>query len=48
MQPGEDVYVDDRAIDSYIKRLRRKFEAQDVKFDRIETLYGVGYRFKEE
>jgi two-component system response regulator ChvI len=45
---GEEVYVDDRAIDSYIKRLRRKFEAHDVKFDMIETLYGVGYRFKEE
>ena len=45
---GEEVYVDDRAIDSYIKRLRRKFEAHDVEFDMIETLYGVGYRFKEE
>jgi len=45
---GEDVYVDDRAIDSYIKRLRRKFKAHDVEFDMIETLYGVGYRFKEE
>ncbi len=45
---GEEVYVDDRAIDSYIKRLRRKFKAHDVEFDMIETLYGVGYRFKEE
>jgi two-component system response regulator ChvI len=45
---GEEVYVDDRAIDSYVKRLRRKFEALDVEFDMIETLYGVGYRFKEE
>ena len=45
---GEDVYVEDRAIDSYIKRLRRKFEAQHADFDMIETLYGVGYRFKEE
>jgi two-component system response regulator ChvI len=44
---GEEVYVDDRAIDSYVKRLRRKFEALDVDFDMIETLYGVGYRFKE-
>jgi two-component system response regulator ChvI len=45
---GEDVYVDDRAIDSYVKRLRRKFKAHDLDFDMIETLYGVGYRFKEE
>ena len=45
---GEDVYVDDRAIDSYVKRLRRKFEAHDAEFDMIETLYGVGYRFKEQ
>jgi two-component system response regulator ChvI len=44
----EEVYVDDRAIDSYIKRLRRKFKAHDAEFDMIETLYGVGYRFKEE
>jgi two-component system response regulator ChvI len=40
--------VDDRAIDSYIKRLRKKFKVLDVDFDMIETLYGVGYRFKEE
>jgi two-component system response regulator ChvI len=45
---GEEVYVDDRAIDTYIKRLRRKFEAHDAEFDMIETLYGVGYRFKEQ
>ena len=45
---GEVVDVDDRVIDTYIKRLRRKFEAPDSEFDMIETLYGVGYRFKEE
>jgi two-component system response regulator ChvI len=45
---GEEVDVDDRVIDTYIKRLRRKFEARDSEFDMIETLYGVGYRFKEE
>jgi two-component system, OmpR family, response regulator ChvI len=44
----EEVYVDDRTIDSHIKRLRRKFKAHDVEFDMIETLYGIGYRFKEE
>jgi two-component system response regulator ChvI len=43
----DQVYVDDRTIDSHIKRLRKKFRAVDDTFDRIETLYGVGYRFKE-
>ncbi len=44
----DDVYVDDRTIDSHIKRVRRKFRAVDPEFDAIETLYGVGYRFGEE
>jgi two-component system, OmpR family, response regulator ChvI len=44
----DDVYVDDRTIDSHIKRLRRKFRAVDPQFKAIETLYGVGYRFGEE
>jgi two-component system response regulator ChvI len=44
----DDVYVDDRTIDSHIKRLRRKFRQVDSGFDAIETLYGVGYRFAEE
>ncbi len=44
----DDVYVDDRTIDSHIKRIRRKFRATDGEFDAIETLYGVGYRFGEE
>jgi two-component system response regulator ChvI len=43
----DQVYVDDRTIDSHIKRLRKKFKASDDDFDMIETLYGVGYRFKE-
>ncbi|HSM19175.1 MAG TPA: response regulator transcription factor [Hyphomicrobiales bacterium] len=43
----DQVYVDDRTIDSHIKRLRKKFKAVDSSFDVIETLYGVGYRFKE-
>ena len=43
----DQVYVDDRTIDSHIKRLRKKFKAVDNDFDMIETLYGVGYRFKE-
>ena len=43
----EDVYVDDRTIDSHIKRLRKKFKVVDTDFEMIETLYGVGYRFKE-
>ncbi len=44
---GEHVYVDDRTIDSHIKRLRKKFKAVDSAFSQIETLYGVGYRYKE-
>lgn len=43
----EQVYVDDRTIDSHIKRLRKKFKAVDESFEMIETLYGVGYRFRE-
>jgi two-component system response regulator ChvI len=43
----EQVYVDDRTIDSHIKRLRKKFKMADEDFDMIETLYGVGYRFRE-
>src|SRR3974377_2172247 len=43
----DQVYVDDRTIDSHVKRLRKKFIASDNEFDMIETLYGVGYRFKE-
>ena len=44
----DDVYVDDRTIDSHIKRIRRKFRTVDSEFDAIESLYGVGYRFGEE
>jgi len=44
----DQVYVDDRTIDSHIKRLRRKFKLADKEFDAIETLYGVGYRFRDE
>jgi two-component system response regulator ChvI len=44
---GESIYVDDRTIDSHIKRLRKKFKAVDDEFNHIETLYGVGYRYKE-
>ncbi len=44
---NDDVYVDDRTIDSHIKRLRKKFRKVDNEFDGIETLYGVGYRYSE-
>jgi two-component system response regulator ChvI len=44
---GENIYVDDRTIDSHIKRMRRKFREIDDEFNHIETLYGVGYRYKE-
>lgn len=43
---GESSYVDDRAIDSHIKRLRRKFRLVDDGFREIETMYGVGYRYR--
>lgn len=44
---GENIYVDDRTIDSHIKRLRKKFKAIDAEFNQIETLYGVGYRYRD-
>ena len=44
----DDIYVDDRTIDSHIKRVRRKFREADPVFDAIETLYGAGYRFSDE
>ena len=45
---GENIYVDDRTIDSHIKRVRKKFKAIDTNFDQIETLYGVGYKYSEK
>ncbi len=42
-----DAYVSDRTIDSHIKRVRRKFEEVDETFERVETVYGLGYRWKE-
>ena len=45
---GEHIYVDDRTIDSHIKRLRKKFREIDDDFNHIETLYGVGYRYRED
>jgi two-component system, OmpR family, response regulator ChvI len=44
---SDDIYVDDRTIDSHIKRLRKKFRVVDDEFKGIETLYGVGYRFSD-
>jgi len=44
---GEHIYVDDRTIDSHVKRLRKKFKAVDTDFAQIETLYGVGYRYRD-
>ncbi len=43
----DQIYVDDRTIDSHIKRLRKKFRKTDKEFDGIETLYGVGYKYRE-
>ena len=44
----DQVYVDDRTIDSHIKRLRKKMRTADDDFSAIETLYGIGYRYNEE
>ncbi len=44
---GDSIYVDDRTIDSHIKRVRKKFRQVDDSFNHIETLYGVGYRYRE-
>jgi two-component system response regulator ChvI len=44
---GENIYVDDRTIDSHIKRVRKKFRQVDDTFNQFETLYGIGYRYKE-
>jgi len=45
---GENIYVDDRTIDSHVKRVRKKFRQTDDEFNHIETLYGIGYRYKEQ
>ena len=45
---GQNIHVDDRTIDSHIKRVRRKFKEIDQQFEKIETLYGVGYKYKED
>jgi two-component system response regulator ChvI len=45
---GENIYVDDRTVDSHIKRIRKKFRVVDPAFAQIETLYGVGYKYREE
>ncbi len=44
---GETTYVDDRTIDSHVKRIRKKFRSVDDDFNQIETLYGIGYRYKD-
>ena len=43
----DDVFVDDRTVDSHIKRLRRKIRSADPEFGAIETLYGAGYSFSD-
>ncbi|WP_336980267.1 response regulator transcription factor [Altererythrobacter fulvus] len=43
----DDVFVDDRTVDSHIKRMRRKFRSVDPEFSSIETLYGAGYSFSD-
>ena len=43
----DDVFVDDRTVDSHIKRMRRKFRSVDNTFGAIDTLYGAGYSFTD-
>ncbi len=43
----ENTFVDDRTIDSHIKRVRKKFREVDPNFASIETKYGVGYRYNQ-
>jgi two-component system response regulator ChvI len=43
----EGDYMDERTIDSHMKRMRKKFKAHDTEFDMIQTVYGIGYSFKE-
>ncbi len=45
---GESIYVDDRTVDSHIKRIRQKFKKIDNDFNHIETIYGIGYKYKED
>jgi two-component system response regulator ChvI len=45
---GDNIYVDDRTIDSHVKRIRKKFKALEDDFDCIETLYGVGYKYRDD
>ena len=45
---GDNVFVDDRTVDSHIKRIRRKFKAADDSFDRIDAIYGAGYKYRED
>jgi two-component system response regulator ChvI len=44
---GTGIYVDDRTVDSHVKRIRRKFREVDPAFDHIETVYGIGYKFRD-
>jgi len=48
LMDAANVVLDDSTITSHIRRIRRKFEAQDAKFEHIQTAYGVGYRWKPE
>ena len=44
---GDSIYVDDRTIDSHVKRLRKKFRSYDKNFDQIRTRYGSGYSWRD-
>jgi two-component system response regulator ChvI len=44
---GEHIYVDERTIDSHVKRIRKKFRVVDPDFGEVETMYAIGYRYKE-
>jgi two-component system OmpR family response regulator len=40
-----NILVDDQTITSHVKRIRRKFKESDASFDKLDTVYGAGYRW---
>ena len=44
---GDDAVVTDRTVDTFVKRLRKKIRDVDEAFDEIETVFGVGYRYRD-
>src|SRR3977135_1843444 len=47
LMDAANVVLDDNTITSHVKRIRRKFQSIDPKFDAVQTVYGMGYRWVE-